>query len=144
MRSHAYLRAYMAGIAIPTLFLILVVAFFPSFALYFEVPSQFVFGAPARPLERAILLPMALVPNVWGAWNMLYLPLRRRIRLPFAVYGAILPLLLFPLGIALAQLLDVFTVNWRLALPAVPIGMAIYYFAWKYLVAFLNEEMGIA
>jgi hypothetical protein len=26
----------------------------------------------------------------------------------------------------------------------VPVGMAIYYLAWKHLVAFLNREVGIA
>jgi hypothetical protein len=26
----------------------------------------------------------------------------------------------------------------------VPIGMAVYYLAWKYLVGFLNAEIGIA
>jgi hypothetical protein len=26
----------------------------------------------------------------------------------------------------------------------VPIGMAVYYLAWKYLVGFLNDEVGIA
>jgi hypothetical protein len=30
------------------------------------------------------------------------------------------------------------------ALPMVPIGMAVYYLGWKYLVGFLNQEMGIA
>jgi hypothetical protein len=37
-----------------------------------------------------------------------------------------------------------FTIQWRFALPMVPIAMATYYLAWKYLVGFLNEEVGIA
>jgi hypothetical protein len=44
----------------------------------------------------------------------------------------------------LARAIDVFTIQWRFALPMIPIGMAVYYLAWKYLVGFLNEEMGIA
>jgi len=33
---------------------------------WFEVPSQFVLAMPAWPLARAIMFPMAVVPNVWG------------------------------------------------------------------------------
>ena len=51
---------------------------------------------------------------------------------------------LIPGGIALARLFDTFTIQWQFALPMFPIGMAIYYLAWKYFVGFLNEEMGIA
>jgi len=29
-------------------------------------------------------------------------------------------------------------------LPMVPVGMTVYYLAWKYLVGFLNQEVGIA
>ena len=52
-------------------------------------------------------------------------------------------LVLIPGGILLARTLDVFTIQMRFALPMVPIGMAIYYLAWKYIVGFLNDEMGI-
>jgi hypothetical protein len=51
---------------------------------------------------------------------------------------------LIPGGVALARVLDVFTIQLRYALPITPIGMAVYYLAWKFLVEFLNEEMGIA
>jgi hypothetical protein len=37
-----------------------------------------------------------------------------------------------------------FSIQWQFALPMVPIGMAVYYLAWKYLVGFLNAEIGIA
>ena len=42
------------------------------------------------------------------------------------------------------RLFDTFTIQWQFALPMFPIGMAIYYLAWKYLVGFLNNEVGIA
>ena len=144
MRSHPYLRAYMAGIVLPTLFLLIIMMVYAYHRYYFEVPNQFVIGLPGRPLDRAIVFPMAVVPNAWGAWNMLHLALRSRLRLPLGVHGALLVLLLVPGGIALARLLDVFTIQLRFAVPMVPIGMAVYYLAWKYLVGFLNEEMGIA
>jgi hypothetical protein len=144
MRPHPYLRAYMAGIVVPTVFLLVIVTVYALFRFYLEVPSQFVLAMPARPLTRALVFPMAIVPNLWGVWNMLHLKLRSEVPLSFGAFGALLPLLLFPGGITLARALDVFTIQWRLALPIIPIGMAVYYLAWKYLVGFLNEEMGIA
>jgi hypothetical protein len=75
---------------------------------------------------------------------MLYLALRPRVRLSIGLHGAILPLILIPGGMALARVLDVYGIQLRYALPIIPIGMGIYYLAWKFLVGFLNEEMGIA
>lgn len=144
MRPHPYLRAYMAGIVVPTLFLLVIMTVFAYHRYYFEVSSQFVIPLPGRPLERALIFPMAVVPNLWGVWNILYLRLRRRVRLALGLHGALLPLILMPGGVALARALDVFTIQWRFALPMVPIAMATYYLAWKYFVGFLNEEVGIA
>ena len=70
--------------------------------------------------------------------------MRSRVRLPLGVHGACLPLLLMPAGLALAYAIDAFTIQWQYALPAASVGMAVYYLAWKFLVGFLNEEMGIA
>ena len=144
MRPHPYLRAYMAGIVVPTLSLIVIMAIFAYHQYYFEVSSQFVVGLPGRPLERAIVFPMAVVPNAWGLWNMLRLALASRVRLSLGVHGAVLTLVLMPGGVALARVLDAFTIQWQFALPMIPIGMATYYLAWKYFVGFLNEELGIA
>jgi hypothetical protein len=143
MRVHPYLRAYMAGIVVPTIFLVLVAAVDAYQKYYFEVSNQFVIPLASRPLDRALLLPMAVVPNVWGLWNMLYLRLGR-LRLSLGVHGALLVVLLIPGGIALASLFDSFTIQWQFALPMFPVGMVVYYLAWKYLVGFLNGEMGIA
>jgi hypothetical protein len=144
MRPHPYLRAYMAGIVTPTLFLLVVMTLDAYHRFYFEVSSQFVLGLSAKPLERALLFPMAIVPNLWGVWNILYLAMRPRMRMPLGVHGALLLVLLVPGGMALASALDAFTIQWRFALPMAPIGLTVYYLAWKYLVGFLNEEMGIA
>ena len=144
MRAHPYLRAYMAGIVGPTLFLLAIIAFDAYHRYYFEVPNQFVLGLPARPLDRAFLFPMAIVPNAWGLWNMLYLALRGRLRLPLGVFGSLLVLILIPGGVALARLLDAFTIQLQFAVPMVPIGLGVYYLAWKYLVGRLNQELGIA
>jgi hypothetical protein len=144
MRPHPFLRAYMAGIMVPTLFLLVVMSVFAYHRYYFEVPNQFVVPLPGRPLERALVFPMAVVPNVWGLWNVLHLVLRSRLRLSIGLHGALLPLFLMPAGVFLARVLDVFTIQWQFAIPMVPIAMTIYYLAWKYLVGFFNEELAIA
>jgi len=144
MRPHPYLRAYMAGVVVPTTFLLIIMAVYAYNRYYFEVSSQFVIPLPAAPLDRAIMFPMAVVPNLWGVWNMLFLALRSRSPLSLGLHGAILPLLLMPAGFALARSLDVFDIQWEYALPMAPIGMALYYLAWKFLVGFLNREVGIA
>ena len=144
MRPYPYVRAYMAGIAVPTLFLLVILMVLSFGRYYFEVPNQFVIPLAGPPLERALVFPMAVVPNLWGMWNMLHVALRSRLRLSLGVHGALLPLILMPLGVALARVLDAFTIHWRFALPMVPIGMAVYYLAWKHLVGFLNDEVGIA
>ena len=143
MRPHPYVRAYMAGIVVPTLFLLVILTVLSLHRYYFEVSSQFVIPLPSAPLERAIVFPMAVVPNMWGLWNMMHVALRSRVRVPLGVHGALLVLVLMPGGVVLARTLDVFVIQWRFALPMLPIGMAVYYLAWKHLVGFLNEELGI-
>ena len=144
VKPHPYLRAYMAGVVVPSIFLLVPMSIYAYHQFYLEVPSQFVFGLPARPLERALAFPMAIVPNLWGAWNMLYVATRGRSPLNIGTHGALLPLVLIPFGVALAGAFDIFHIQLRFALPVVPIGMAVYYLAWKYLVGFLNDEVGIA
>ena len=144
MRPHPLLRADRAGIVVPTLFLLVVAAIDAYNKYYFEVSNQFVIPLASQPLERAILFPMAIVPNVWGLWNMLHLRIRSRIPLSLGVHGALLVVLLIPGGIMLARLFDTFAIQWQFALPMFPIGMIVYYLAWKYFVGFLNDEMGIS
>ena len=143
MKPHPYLRAYMAGIVVPTFVVMLLMMIYASQRYYFEVSSQFVIPLPSAPLDRAIVFPLAVVPNMWGAWNMLYLALRSRVRWSVGLHGAILPLLLMPAGVLLARSLDVFAIQWQFALPMAPVGMTVYYLAWKYIVGFLNREVGI-
>jgi hypothetical protein len=144
MRPRPYLRAYMAGIFVPTLVLLWIASVDAYHVFYLEVPSQFVFGLPSRPLERAILFPMAIVPNLWGAWNMLWVATKSRTRLSLGAHGSFLPALLVPAGILLGRVLELFDIQMWYALLAIPVGMAMYYLAWKFLVGSLNREMGIA
>ena len=94
MRQHPYLRAYMAGIAVPTPFLLVVMTGFVVGRLIYQVPI---------PIERVIVFPMAVIPNLWGLWNMLYVRLRVRWHIPIGIYGAALVLLIAPLGFAVAR-----------------------------------------
>ena len=144
MRTHPYLRAYMAGIAVPTIFLLVAMSVYAIYRFYLEVPSQFVFGIPAAPLERMVMFPMAVVPNLWGVWNMLYLRLKPQLAVPLPVFGALLPMLLVPSLIMLGRAANAFDVQMGYALPAIPVGMALYYLVWKFAVGALNDEMGIA
>ena len=144
MKPRPYLRAYMAGIVVPTLFLLVIMSVYAYHGYYLEVPSQFIFGLPARPLQRALLFPMAVVPNLWGVWNMLYLATKSRTRLQIGAHGSLLVALLVPSAITLGRALDVFTVQMGYALLAIPVGMVAYYLLWKFFVGFLNQEMGIA
>ncbi len=137
MKPHPYLRAYMAGIVIPTAFLLVILTGFTLARYACDIPT---------PIERVIVFPMAVVPNVWGAWNMLWVLLRRRRALPLGAHGAVLPLLLAPTGYAVARAVD-------FAIPApvvaaapfaLPAALALYYLVWKHLVGFFNELLGIS
>lgn len=137
MNKHAYLCAYMAGIAVPTLLLLVGMTIFTV--------ARFVYDVPV-PIERIIVFPMAVVPNLWGLWNIVYVSLHGRRRLSIGFHGAILPFVLAPLGFTVARAVgfDVpsFIAN---AFPIVfPIVIVVYYLVWKLAVHFLNETLGIA
>ena len=137
MTQHIYLRAYMAGIVVPTIFLLIVATAFTI--------ARYVFNFPV-PVERVIVFPMAVVPNAWGLWNVLFVALRSRLQLSIGLHGALLPILLAPFGMVVASLLN-FPIPPFVAhlFPiAAPVALLVYYFAWKYLVGFLNRVQGIA
>jgi hypothetical protein len=137
MNQHTYLRAYMAGIVVPTVFLLVVATAFAIMRYVFNIPV---------PIERVIVFPMAVVPNLWGLWNMLFVALRGRLHLSIGLHGVLLPILLAPLGIAVASLLN-FSIPGLAAhdfLIAAPVGLLVYYLAWKYPVSFLNRVLELA
>jgi hypothetical protein len=141
MRPHPYLRAYMAGIVVPTIVLLIFTTVYSVLRFSAGLPDVLRSGAP---FERIVMFPMAVVPNLWGAWNLLHQALGSRVRLSLGAHGALLPILLLPAGVMLARAFDVFNIPWGLAITVLPIGMMVYYLAWKYFVGFLNEELGIA
>jgi hypothetical protein len=148
MNTHPYLRAYMGGIVAPTVFLLLVLTAFCMARFVFQVPV---------PIERVIVFPMALVPSLFGLWNMFYLWLRPRRHLPIGLHGALLPFVLAPLGFVLATGLGFLSLGssgvvWfeQLIVPyhyiafGFGIALIVYYLVWKYLVGFFNQVLGIA
>src|SRR5438128_5999519 len=126
MKTHPYLRAYMAGIAVPTPFLLVAVTGFTIGRSIFSLPVA---------LEHVIVFPMAVVPNLWGVWNMLRLALGGD-RWPIGAYGALLPLVLMPLGLALARAFAIDFITPGLVAVFAPFALAVYYLAWKYLVGY--------
>ena len=137
MNQHPYLRAYMAGIAVPTAVLLVVMTAYTVFRYVYNYPV---------PVERFIVFPMAVVPNLWGLWNILFVACRRRVPLSLGLHGALLPILLGPLGLVASALLKFSIPGFAAhAFPVLaPVALIVYYFAWKYLVGFLNRVLDLA
>ena len=148
MRQHPYLRAYIAGIAVPTAFLLVIVTGF--------FIARHVYAVPV-PVERVIVFPMAILPNLFGVWNMLYIGLGSRRPLSIGFHGALLPFALLPIALTMATFLgflsftptalvwfEVLHIPYAFLTIVFPVVIAVYYLVWKYLVGFLNELLGIA
>lgn len=148
MNTHPYVRAYLAGIAVPTMFLLVILSGFVVVRLILQVQV---------PIERIIVFPMAVVPNLFGLWNMLYLRRREHGHPSIGLHGAVLPFILVPLGGLVACSLgflsftssgivyfDAIHVNYGLLAAAFCIAVGGYYLVWKYLVNFFNGVVGIA
>src|ERR1700682_3315333 len=135
MQPHPYLRAYLAGIAVPTPLLLVAMMAFIFFRYILNVPI---------PIERAIVFPMAVVPNAWGLWNILPLALQSRFRISLGIHGALLAVLLVPGGVLLIHLLDISGLPPAIIGLGAPFALIIYYLLWKHLVGYLNHVLGIA
>ncbi|MGB6829362.1 MAG: hypothetical protein WBE41_15045 [Terracidiphilus sp.] len=148
MNTHPYLRAYMAGVLIPTLILPLLLTAFIVVRLAMQAPF---------PFERGLVFPLALVPALWGLWNVVWVGTHDRVHQPLGIHGALLPFLLLPVGTVMARCLGILTlgassVTWfnevtiTYAWIAVCFAgaLAAYYLVWKYVVGFLNRVLGIA
>ena len=136
MQNHIYLRAYMAGVTVPSLLVILMLAGFVVLRFGYNVPI---------PIERFLVFPLAIVPGLWGLWNMLYIVVRKHWNIPLGLHGALVPLVAGPLALGNAFLAGV-EIS-RSALTIFPAGVALamlaYYLAWKYLVGFLNGVLDV-
>lgn len=133
MNQHPYLRAYMAGIVVPTLLLLLGVTAFTVARYVYEMPLA---------IERLIIFPMTVVPNLWGLWNMIWVGLLARRHVSIGAFGALLPFVLAPGGLLLARLFH-FEIP-HLVPYLFPVGVIIYYLMWKHVVGRLNAIVGVA
>ena len=148
MNNHPYLRAYMAGISVPTPLLLVALTLFSI--------GRFVYDVPV-PVERVIIFPMAIIPNLFGVWNALHVASRSRTYLPLGIHGAILPFILAPLGFLLGRSLGVLKltdheflyfgvvhIHYVHVALVFPMVLIVYYLVWKYLIGFFNQVAGIA
>lgn len=133
MRPHPYLRAYLAGIALPTFVLPLAVAVFliGRYEMDAHLPVA------------ALVFPFAVVPTLWGLWNMLHLAVRSRVRMTLGVHGALLPFILIPATLMLIRTVGLFDMPLTTLAALAPVGFVVYYLLWKYVVGFFNAELGI-
>ncbi len=136
MKNHLYLRAYMAGVTVPTVLVV--------FVLACCVVLRFGYNLPI-PIERGLVFPLAVVPGLWGLWNMLYMVVRRHWRVSLGVHGALVPLFVGPLALYTAFLLGFDIPRFVLEVFPVAVGAAMlaYYLVWKYLVGFFNRMLEI-
>jgi hypothetical protein len=137
MNKHPYIRAYLAGIAVPTAILLVVMSAYTIMRYLLNVPI---------PIERVIVFPMAAVPNAWGLWNVLYVAFCERRHISLGLFGAALLLVLVPGGYLVARLLHFDIPHIVLmALPfSLPVGAILYYLVWKHIVGFLNALLGVS
>lgn len=136
MKTYPYLRAYMAGITIPTMLLIFIMIVFTIARYIFDVSIS---------IEKIVVFPMAVVPNLWGLWNILYVYLRRYRYLPIGFHGAVLALVqvLLAFGIAILVSFEIPELMTNLFPFGLPIVVIVFYLVWKHLVAFFNAVLGI-
>ena len=148
MNTHPYLRAFLAGVFVPTIIL-------PGMLLLFLLVH---YGfQPQFPVERGLIFPLSLIPVTWGLWNVLWKWSHPRTHLPVGAHGAILPLLLLPAGTVIGTTLGILHLGstgvtwfevihvpygWIAALFAA--ALAAYYLVWKYVVGFVNRTLGVA
>jgi hypothetical protein len=136
MQKLTSLRAYLAGSAIPTGTLLLIMTVYTIMRFVYDVPV---------PVERLIVFPMAAVPNAWGLWNLLWVAVLEKRRISLGIFGGALPLLLIPAGLLVTRLVS-FSIPDEV-LHYIPfllvIAPILYYLVWKHFVGFLNAELGL-
>jgi hypothetical protein len=127
----------MAGIFVPSIVVVIAFAVFATVRFGYHVDV---------PIERIIVFPLALVPNVWGLWNIMFVRMHSKRWLPLGLHGAILPLFLSPAGYAVAtwQGFELPTFAATGFLFGMPVALIIYYLVWKHVVGFFNHMLGIA
>ena len=125
-----------AASGIPTAFLLVILAVFVAIHQVYQGPL---------PVDGLFVFPMAIAPNLWGAWNMLYVAIRRRRHWPLGTHGVLLALIVGPSAWFIAHALGVPNATVDRAIVAYPFGVAVFY-TWSGNTVYtgLNEILGIA
>jgi hypothetical protein len=147
MNTHPYLRAFLAGVFVPTLLLPVMLTVFLLVHYVFQ---------PGFPVERGLIFPMSLIPVTWGLWNVLWKYSHPATNLSVGAHGAILPLFLLPAGTLIATTAGIVhlgpgSVSWfkTIQVPYSLIALffaaalAAYYLIWKHIVGFVNRTLEI-
>jgi hypothetical protein len=126
----------MAGVTVPTVLMVLSLISFCVVRFGYHFPF---------PIERGIVFPLALVPPIWGLWNMLFVALRRHRYLPLGLHGAVIPLFVGPLGFAIIRMSGYVIPSFVVTFFPFGVALAVvgYYLVWKYLVGFFNDLVEI-
>jgi len=148
MKPHPFVRAYLAGIFTPTLALPILLTVFIVARIVIQIST---------PIEQVLIFPMAVVPSLFGLWNMVWQASHMRTGAPIGLHGAVLPLFMAPIGALIATHLGVLqfsahgltwfqvcSIPYALVVPGFLFAMAAYYLVWKYIVGTLNQVLGIA
>jgi hypothetical protein len=148
MKPHSYLRAYMAGALVPTVFVMFVVCAYAFIRYGLGLPFA---------IEKGIIFPVAFVPNLFGFWNVVYTKLPQKHRIALGIHGALLPFVLAPLGLLVATSVglarfgggnliyfDAIRVPYAVVGTGFICALIVYYLVWKHLVGCLNEIVRIA
>ena len=130
---HPYLRAYLSGIALPTMVIPFVILI-----LSIAGPTSHDFH-----IEDVVIFPIGLVPNAWGLWNMLFVWVQRRREIPVGVHGALLAVVIAPLAYSVQLALGKMIWTPELFAIGFPISIVAYYLAWKLVVGRLNNLLGV-
>ena len=117
--------------------------------------ARFVFEVPV-PIERVIVFPMALIPNLFGVWNMLYVGLRSHSRLVDRRAWCTAAVCPHPVGPHTGHRTRIVQIDQdgveafqAVRLPfstgvfVLPVVVVVSYLVWKYIVGFLNDLVGI-
>jgi hypothetical protein len=134
MNRHPYIGAYMAGVLVPNLFLLIGIIVVLLFHSVYALPASF---------WQFIIFPMAVVPNLWGAWNTLYVATVLKRWIPLGAWGGFLPLIIFASGLGLERALDLSMFAIKDMLIVLPVALPAYYLIWKHIVRFLNRVVGV-
>jgi len=130
---HRYLRAYLAGVAFPTAFLVVILSVFAVLAST---------GRVSWSAAALLIFPMAVVPNLWGLWNVAYVALSKRRAADIGLFGALLPSVIAPLGYLTAKALGhPLPYGWETLTAAFALAVLVYYLVWKHVVRYLNESL---